>query len=74
MGSDWRIAFWKSESADGVARRLRTMVAPLLCPAIVTEDGLPPKEAMFTCMNFKALIASLTAKFIPPPGAKNPSY
>lgn len=30
MGSDWRIADWNRESAEGVARRALTMFAPLL--------------------------------------------
>lgn len=46
MGSDWRMADWNRDDADGTASSALIMLAPLLCPATVILDTDPPKLGM----------------------------
>ena len=73
MGSDWRIADLKRDDADGTARSALIMLAPLLWPARVILELLPPKAGTTFFKNCIALTRSLTARFVPPLGAINPS-
>jgi hypothetical protein len=73
MGEDMRTADWKSELAEGAARRARTKSAPLLCPATVILEGLPLKEGTTVCKKLRAVIRSPSARFVWPLGGKNPN-
>ena len=63
-----------SDDADGVASKALTMFAPLLWPARVILEALPPKAGTTFCKNFMALTTSLTAKLVAPLGAIKPSW
>lgn len=73
MGSLCKMAFWNKLSALGVANSARTIVAPLLCPAIVIFDVSPLKLGSTLLKNCSALIMSFTARFVSPLGAMNPN-
>jgi hypothetical protein len=73
IGSDWRIADLKRDEAEGMARRVLTMVPPELWPAIVILDADPPIIGTPAFKTVKALIISLTARLVPPLGAMKPN-
>ena len=73
MGSDCKITERKRELAEGAESMARIMLAPELWPARVTLEALPPNDGATRLMNSKALETSLTARFVFPLGAKNPS-
>jgi hypothetical protein len=70
MGSLWRIAFWKSPAAFGLASRPRIMCAPELCPATVMRFGSPPKPPMTFLVKVKAVMTSARERFGVPTGAE----
>lgn len=65
---------WKSEETDGIASKVRTMVAPELCPAIVIFEELPPKLGTTLVRNCRAVILSLIARLVSPLGGMSPNY
>lgn len=67
------MADWKNVAADGVASKARIMLAPLLCPARVIFEILPPKLGKILRKNFSEAIISCTAKFVRPSGELKPS-
>jgi hypothetical protein len=73
IGSDWSIPDWNNDDADGTASKALTMFAPLLCPAIVILDALPPKLGATFFKKFKAETMSFTARFVVLSGAMKPS-
>ena len=62
IGSEWRIADWKRDDEEGVARIALTMFAPALCPAMVILEAEPPKLGTTVCKKPRALITSATAR------------
>lgn len=73
MGSDCKIADWKSEDADGMASKPRITVAPELCPARVIFEALPPKLGTTVCRKWRDVMMSSAARFNLPFGAISPS-
>lgn len=73
IGSDWRMADWNREDAEGIASMPRIMFAPELWPASVILEVLPPKLGRTFFKKFNEVMMSLAAKFVCPLGAMSPS-
>lgn len=62
--SDCKIADLKSEAADGVPKSALIALAPLLWPARVILDGLPPNEGRTVRKNLSAVTVSLSPRLV----------
>jgi len=67
------MADWNKDEADGTASNALIIVPPLLCPARVIFEGLPPKDGRTVRKNERAVTTSLTARLVVPSGDNKPS-
>lgn len=74
IGSDCKMAERNSDEAEGTASNARIMLAPLLWPARVILEALPPNDGTTLFKNLRELTTSFTARLVVPLGAMKPSY